>query len=226
MLAIACAVLGGLVGAMVPAVTRRLLGVPAGPPEIGAECGAVRGAGGGTGLAPPGWLWVPLGALVFGGLGWALGPGPLLVAALPVAAAGLALVATDLACLRLPDPLIGGAFLGAAAVLGVTSIANGDGRPLLRCGLAGLGCAAAYCVGLAVPRAGLGMGDAKLSGLLGFLLGWLGWPAVLLGLALPYVCNAPVVLGLLLTRRVRRGTPLPFGPALLAGAYLTILLVR
>jgi leader peptidase (prepilin peptidase)/N-methyltransferase len=34
------------------------------------------------------------------------------------------------------------------------------------------------------------------------------------------------VLVLLLTGRVRRDTPLPFGPALLAGAYLAILVVR
>jgi leader peptidase (prepilin peptidase)/N-methyltransferase len=160
------------------------------------------------------------------GLGWALGPVPLLGAALPVAAAGLVLAATDLACLRLPDPLVGAAFLVTAAVLGTASIVEHDGRPLLRCGVAGLGCGAAYCVVVAVPRTGLGLGDAKLAGLLGFLLGWLGWPAVLLGLALPYACNGPVVLGLLLTGRVRRDTPLPFGPELLAGAYLAILLVR
>jgi leader peptidase (prepilin peptidase)/N-methyltransferase len=209
----ACAVLGGLVGTLVPGLAYRL-------------CGAAPCSGGPLKPRPPGWLWVPLGALAFGGLGWALGPVLLLGAALPVAAAGLALAATDLACLRLPDPLVGAAFLVTAAVLGTASIAAHDAGPLLRCGVAGLGCAAAYCVAVAVPRTGLGLGDAKLAGLLGFLLGWLGWPAVLLGLALPYACNGPVVLGLLLTGRVRRDTPLPFGPALLAGAYLAILLVR
>jgi leader peptidase (prepilin peptidase)/N-methyltransferase len=159
-------------------------------------------------------------------LGIALGPVPLLGAALVVAAAGLALAATDLACLRLPDPLVGAGFAGAAAVLCAASIASGDGWPLLRSGLAALGCAAVYTVLAAVPRTGLGLGDAKLAGLLGLLLGWLGWPAVLLGLALPYACNGPVVLGLLLAGRIRRDTALPFGPALLAGAYLTILVIR
>ncbi|GIH13165.1 prepilin peptidase [Rugosimonospora africana] len=208
MLAMACAVLGGLTGTLVPRVAYRL-------------CGTDR-----CGRKPPGWLWVPVGASAFGGLGWALGPVPLLGAALVVAAAGLVLAATDLACLRLPDALVGAAFAGTAAVLGTASIVDGDGRPLLRSLLAGLGCAAAYCVVAAVPRTGLGLGDAKLAGLLGFLLGWLGWPAVLLGLALPYACNGPVVLGLMLAGRVHRHTVLPFGPALLAGAYLAILLVR
>jgi prepilin signal peptidase PulO-like enzyme (type II secretory pathway) len=107
--------------------------------------------------------------------------------------------------------------LGATAVgLAVADVA----------GLAALGCAAAYAVLAAVPRTGLGLGDAKLAGLLGLLLGWLGWPAVLLGLALPYACNGPVVLGLLLAGRIRRDTALPFGPALLAGAYLAILAIR
>lgn len=204
----ACAVLGGLSGALAPRLAYRW-------------CGTGR-----RGRAAPGWLWVPLGAATFAGLGWALGPVPLLGAALIVAAAGLALAATDVACLRLPDPLVGAGFAGAAAVLCTASVAAGDGRPLLRSGLAALGCTAAYAVLAAVPRTGLGLGDAKLAGLLGLLLGWLGWPAVLLGLALPYACNGPVVLGLLLTGRIRRDTALPFGPALLAGAYLAVLAIR
>jgi leader peptidase (prepilin peptidase)/N-methyltransferase len=208
-LPIACALLGGLIGALVPALTRRL---------------CATGPGRGPGARR--WMWVPIGVVVFGGLGWALGPVPLLGAALAVAAAGLPLAATDLACLRLPDPLVGAALLGAAAVLCPSAMVEGDGGRLLRCVLAGLCAAGAYGLLWLVPRTGLGLGDAKLSGVLGFLLGWAGWPAVLLGLVLPYLCNGPVVLGLLLTGRVRRDTPLPFGPALLAGAYLAILLVR
>jgi prepilin signal peptidase PulO-like enzyme (type II secretory pathway) len=71
-------------------------------------------------------------------------------------------------------------------------------------------------------RSGLGFGDVKLAGVLGLPLGWLGWPAVLLGLALPHLLAGPVALFLLLTGRAKRGTGLPFGPALLAGALLAI----
>jgi leader peptidase (prepilin peptidase)/N-methyltransferase len=222
-LPIACAVLGGLAGMLVPAITRRLT---AGSPNGGAPGDSDGARGGRVRAGPGGRVWVPLGALVFGGLAWALGPVPLLVAALFVAATGLPLAAIDLTCLRLPDPLVGAALLGAGAVLCATAVMDGDGHRLLRCALAGLCTAGAYGVLMLVPRTGLGLGDAKLSGVLGFLLGWLGWPAVLLGLVLPYLCNGPVVLALLLTGRVRRDTPLPFGPALLVGAYLTILLIR
>ncbi|MCI4063349.1 hypothetical protein MRQ36_12485 [Micromonospora sp. R77] len=64
----------------------------------------------------------------------------------------------------------------------------------------------------------------KLAAALGLPLGWLGWPALGLGLLLPHLLNGVAVLALLATRRVRRDTALPFGPALLAGFWLAVLL--
>jgi leader peptidase (prepilin peptidase)/N-methyltransferase len=62
----------------------------------------------------------------------------------------------------------------------------------------------------------------KLAAVLGFVLGFAGWPAVLAGLAAPHLINAPVAAFLLLTRRAGRRTALPFGPALLTGALLAL----
>ena len=93
---------------------------------------------------------------------------------------------------------------------------------LLRALAAALALSGGYLVLALLPGANLGMGDVKLCALLGLLLGWLGWDAVLLGALLPHLINGPVALALLLARRAGRKTELPLGPALLAGALLAV----
>jgi leader peptidase (prepilin peptidase)/N-methyltransferase len=61
----------------------------------------------------------------------------------------------------------------------------------------------------------------KLAAVLALILGFAGWPAVLVGVLAPHVINGPVAIVLLL-RRAGRRTPIPFGPALLAGALIAI----
>ncbi|SCL65824.1 prepilin peptidase [Micromonospora chersina] len=163
------------------------------------------------------------GTLVFGGLAVARGGDPALPAFLAVATVGLALALADLACLRLPDPLVAAS---AAAALGLVPVALAGGTPQrLLTALAGAAVSfAAYVLLALLPGSRLGFGDVKLAAALGLPLGWLGWPALGLGLLLPHLLNGVVVLVLLATRRVRRDTPLPFGPAILAGAWLAVLL--
>ncbi|WP_229399121.1 prepilin peptidase [Micromonospora okii] len=164
--------------------------------------------------------------MVFGGLGVAPGPGAALPAFLAVAAVGLVLAVVDLACLRLPDPLVGAAALGALA--GLVAAASVDDRPgrllgsLAGAALAFLG----YALLALLPGSRLGFGDVKLAAVLGLALGWLGWPTLLTGLVLPHVLHGLAVLALLVTRRVRRDTLLPLGPALLAGAWLAALFAQ
>jgi leader peptidase (prepilin peptidase)/N-methyltransferase len=164
------------------------------------------------------------GAAVSGGLAVALGADPALPAFLLVAAVGLVLAVVDLACLRLPDPLVGAAALGGGLGLLVAAFAAGTPGRLLAA-LAGAAVSFTGYVLLALlPGARLGFGDVKLAAALGLPLGWLGRPTLALGLLLPHVINGVVVLALLAARRVRRDTALPFGPAILAGAWLAVLL--
>ncbi|MGW1058620.1 prepilin peptidase [Micromonospora rubida] len=165
-----------------------------------------------------------VGAVVFGGLGVAPGVGAALPAFLAVAALGLVLAVVDLACLRLPDPLVGVAAL--AAVVGLVAAASVAGRPDRLLGpLAGAALSfTGYALLALLPGSRLGFGDVKLAAVLGLPLGWLGWPTLLTGLVLPHALHGLAVLGLLAARRVRRDTLLPLGPALLAGAWLAALL--
>ncbi|GAB3054281.1 prepilin peptidase [Micromonospora schwarzwaldensis] len=164
------------------------------------------------------------GAVVFGGLAAARGDERALPALLLVAAVGLVLAVTDLIALRLPDPLVGAVALGGALGLPGIALTTGEpGRPTTA--LAGVGLSlGGYLLLALLPGARLGFGDVKLAAALGFPLGWLGWPALRLGLLLPHLLGGVTFLVLLATGRIRRDTPLPFGPALLAGAWLAAVL--
>ncbi|MDG4754928.1 A24 family peptidase [Micromonospora sp. WMMD718] len=164
-----------------------------------------------------------VGAVVFGGLA-ARGADPALAALLPVAATGLVLVVTDLTALRLPDPLVGLVALGGGLGPAAATAATGEPRHLAVAVAGATLSFIGYALLALLPRARLGFGDVKLAAALGLPLGWLGWPALRLGLLLPHVLAGVTVLVLLAAGRVRRDTPVPFGPALLGGAWLAAVL--
>ena len=229
----AAAVLGALAGALVPRVVYRLSVPHRQPPRSTcATCAAPvpwlglgRCPACGRRLGPRTPVMVLLGGVSTAAVTWALWPRPVLAAALAVVVFGLLLGPIDLAVQRLPNVLVGTAAVTTAVLLLVASAATGQYRPLLRAGLAGALMAGGYLVLALLPGAQLGLGDVKLAGVLGLVLGYLGWPYVLAGAALPHLVNGPVVLVLLVVGRVRRGTALPLGPALLAGALLAVVAI-
>ncbi|MEV4654510.1 prepilin peptidase [Micromonospora sp. NPDC049301] len=202
------ALLGVLVGLAVPPLARRFTTPSAASPPPSRPwfllCSAVTG-------------------VVFAGLAVALGDDPALPVFLAVAAVGVVLAVVDLACLRLPDPLVlATALLALGGLSGAALLADDPGR--LLGALTGAAVAGTAHVLLALlPGSRLGFGDVKLAAVLGLPLGWLGPDALLTGLLLPHLLHGGVVLGLLAVRRVRRDTLLPLGPALLAGTWLAVL---
>ncbi|MFC4149297.1 prepilin peptidase [Micromonospora mangrovi] len=222
----AVALLGALAGGAAPTVARRF--TTARPPHATPDGPPVRpGTSPPTGRPRPGWTAVvgaAVGAVVLGGLAADRGADPALPALLLVAAVGLVLVPVDLACLRLPDPLVAAVAVGGGAGLVGAALVTGAADRLPPA-LAGAALSlTGYVVLALLPGSRLGFGDVKLAAALGLPLGWLGWPTLGLGLLLPHLLNGVAVLALLATRRVRRDTPLPFGPALLAGFWLAVLL--
>ncbi|MDQ1647673.1 MAG: leader peptidase (prepilin peptidase) / N-methyltransferase, partial [Cryptosporangiaceae bacterium] len=59
---------------------------------------------------------------------------------------------------------------------------------------------------------------------LGLVLGWSGWPQLVLGAALAFVYGGLCSAILLLARRVGRKSRVPFGPFMLAGALTAVVL--
>jgi leader peptidase (prepilin peptidase)/N-methyltransferase len=151
------------------------------------------------------------------GADWAL------VAYLYLAAVGLALALIDLDHKRLPDVLtvpsyaVGGALLGLAAALG------SDSGSLLRALLGGAAMFAVYFALCFAYPAGMGFGDVKLSGVLGLYTAWLGWGVWAAGLFLGFFLGGLFGVLLIAVRRGGRKTAVPFGPFMLAGALLAIL---
>jgi leader peptidase (prepilin peptidase) / N-methyltransferase len=135
---------------------------------------------------------------------------------------GAVLGLIDLEVKRLPDALVLPAYPVVAVLLAVCSVVTGDGSALLRAAAcAGAGVAFFLVAALVSPVAdGLGLGDVKLAGVLGGLLGWFGWYEALMGLLTGFVLGALVSLVLLVLRRVGRDGSIPLGPAMLVGAYL------
>jgi leader peptidase (prepilin peptidase) / N-methyltransferase len=175
--------------------------------------------------SPGWWVTVPLSALVWGALAAAVGLTPALPAFLFLAALAVPLALIDLAVLRLPDPLVGTALLGGVVLLTVAAAADGTPDPLLRAFAAAAVSGFAYVLLALVPGSQLGFGDVKLGAVLGLYLGWLGWFTVVAGLVLAPAVNLPFILGLLVARRAGRKTPVPYGPAMLAGAVAAVILV-
>lgn len=194
--------------------------LPTGGPgwlRFGSRC-----PGCGTRNGPPAWLLSVLVAAGCGGLTARFGLVPQALPFLVLVPLGCLLAAVDMACLRLPEALVLPGIGASLVVFTGLAMVTGQWGQLLRAGLAALAMGGGYLVLALLPGGQLGGGDVTLAALLGIFLGWLGWPFVLLGAVLPFLVNAPFAIGLLLARRVGRGSSLPFGPAMLAGAYLAV----
>ncbi|WP_040336606.1 prepilin peptidase [Candidatus Blastococcus massiliensis] len=141
-------------------------------------------------------------------------------------AAGAAVVlgAADLASHRLPDRVTYPALVVCATALFVDAAVLGTWTALLRAGAAAAVAAVVAGLGWLVSPEGLGLGDVKLLGLIGLLLGWFGWGVLMAGVFLGLLTGALVSVALLLTRRAGWRTAIPFGPPLLAGAVLALAL--
>ena len=85
--------------------------------------------------------------------------------------------------------------------------------------IAGLATLLVFLVVSLILRGGLGMGDVKLAGMLGFVLGWKVLPALFLGAVV-----GGIVAGVLLARAGGRRSTMAYGPYLALGGAAVIFL--
>ena len=69
---------------------------------------------------------------------------------------------------------------------------------------------------------GMGFGDVKLAGVVGGALGFLSYPAVVVGAFAAFVLGGVVAVLMLVARRAARGSAIPFGPAMVGGALVAV----
>lgn len=163
-------------------------------------------------------------AALLAGAGELTGLRPATAALAWAAGAAVVLGATDLIGHRLPDRVTYPAVVGCAAALLVDAAVLGTWGALARAAAAAVVAAGLAALGWLVSPQGLGLGDVKLLGLLGLLLGWFGWGVLVAGVFLGLLAGTLVSIVLLLTRRVGWRTALPFAPPLMAGAVLALAL--
>ena len=84
---------------------------------------------------------------------------------------------------------------------------------------------AVYFVLALISPSSMGMGDVKLALVIGLLLGWFGLNAWLIGLLAAFIVGGVIAIVALLLRRVTLKGSIPFGPSMLAGALIALLVV-
>src|SRR3954454_9806012 len=242
LLAVFCAVLGLVIGSFLNVVVWR---VPRGesvvrPPSACPGCGTpiaprdnipvlswliLRGKcrSCGTSISRRYPIVEALTAVLFVMMTLRLGLDAALPAFLYLAAVCLALALLDLGVRRLPDALTLPSYPVAAVLLGAAAVAQHDVDPLIRAALGGVAMFALYFALCFAYPAGMGFGDVKLSGVLGIYTAWLGWDVWGAGLLLGFFLGGFFGIGMLLVGRGGRKTAIPFGPFMLLGALIAIL---
>lgn len=166
-----------------------------------------------------GLLWAVVGWRIGDLAGWAALPAYLLFAWLTVA-----LVWIDADVHRLPDGLVLPAYPAMLVLVVVATAGLGDWGALVRA----LACMAVmyalYFVLAFVSPNSLGFGDVKLSGLIGLLLGWLGVEHAMVALLAGFLVGGLIAIVMLVARRVGMRSHIAFGPSMLVGAFVALLL--
>jgi leader peptidase (prepilin peptidase)/N-methyltransferase len=146
-----------------------------------------------------------------------------LVAFLWLAGASVALAIIDVEHHRLPDAIVLPSYAVGLVLLGTSSALSGEGDALLR-GVVGMAALFVFYLALALVKPGaMGLGDVKLAGVLGLWLGWLGWGELVVGAFAAFLLGGLFSMVLLATRRAQRTGGIPFGPWMLAGAWVGVL---
>ncbi|MDQ7810249.1 prepilin peptidase [Amycolatopsis sp. A133] len=235
-LVVAAAVLGLLVGSFLDVVVHR---VPRGepvvrPPSCCPDCGpdirarhnvpvfgrpVLRGRCAGCGARYP---LVELGtAVLFALLALRLDP-PDLPAFLYFGAIGIALALIDLDCRRLPNAIVLPSYPVLVVLLTAAAWWRGDWWSLARAGLGSAALFGCYLVLALAHPAGMGFGDVRLAGILGGVLGYLSWAALLIGAFGGFLLGAVAGVVVLAAGKGSRKTALPFGPFMIAAALVAI----
>jgi leader peptidase (prepilin peptidase)/N-methyltransferase len=146
-----------------------------------------------------------------------------LLAFLPFLWVLIALSLIDLETKLLPNRIVYPSIVAGVVLITIAAVAGPGidawGRAL---GGMALSAAAFFVIALIAP-AGMGMGDVKLSALIGLCLGYVSWGRVFVGFFLAFLAGAVVGIGLMVAGRAGRKTAIPFGPFMALGAIIATL---
>lgn len=207
--AVAQALVPGLVGVLIGATNRFL------------AAHLRRGA-----VLPAGSLEVPTGVLA-AVAGVVLWPHPIVWLCWWITAFGVVLAGIDVRHHRIPDAISYPAMALTAVVCVVLApqlSPGAAGTALLRTLAAALVVGVLFALPAVFAPGAMGWGDVKLAVSTGAVLGVVSWDAVLSGLVITFVLAGVVAAVGLLFRRLAARSAIAFGPFLVAGTFLALVL--
>ncbi|WP_294981056.1 A24 family peptidase [uncultured Microbacterium sp.] len=142
---------------------------------------------------------------------------------LVAAVAGVVLTVVDVRTHRLPNRIVLPALIVTIALLAASCAFGAPWAALVRALGAGTALFVFFVLLRVAGRGAIGGGDVKLAALVGVLLGWVGWSAVLLGVVAAFLAAGVVAIVLLAARRATSSTRIPFGPFLVIGTWIGVL---
>ena len=187
---------------------------PAVPKVLYAEIAAGRALALKTGLVS-----AAAGGLLTASLGWH----PALVFLLPLVPVLVALSVVDWHTQLLPTWVIARCYAALVPVIVVLGLVTGDWDDVFRAGWGWLITGAVYFVLWFINSAGLGYGDVRLSGIIGLALGYLGWGELFAGVYSAFILGG-LIGGVLALLKIVDRKGVPFGPFMVAGALVGVLL--
>ncbi|MFG2774965.1 prepilin peptidase [Streptomyces sp. NPDC048350] len=152
------------------------------------------------------------------------GPRPELAVWLLLAPFAVLLATVDARVHRLPDPLTLPLAAATPLLLLGAELLPYDAGSWLHALLGGLALSAGYFVLFLIRPSGMGLGDVKLALCLGAALGWYGWGILFVGTFAAFLAGSLYGLALVLARRGSRKSAIPFGPFMIGGALVGLVL--
>jgi leader peptidase (prepilin peptidase)/N-methyltransferase len=140
-----------------------------------------------------------------------------------LAAVGIALAAIDLETHRLPNVIVLPSYAVLASLFVVATLVDGHVENLLRALVGMIALAAFYLLVVLVYPKGMGFGDVKLAGLLGMAMGYVSWGSLVFGSFAGFALGAIAGIAVIASGRGTRKTAVPFGPFMIVGAFVGIL---
>lgn len=148
----------------------------------------------------------------------------LLLGGIGFAVCAVALSFSDLREHRLPNRIIY-PWAGSVVVLLLpTSLLLGEPLASLRALAAALAWGGVFLLVRLIAPPALGMGDVKLAVVLGLYTGFFGWATVLAAVVLSFLLGGLASTALLISGRGTAKTAVPFGPFLLVGTAMALML--
>lgn len=168
-------------------------------------------------------LWWLVAGLAGGAAGWVAGASFTLPAYLVFAGVTVMLTITDLDHKLIPNAILypwGG---GALLALAIGATFDGDVDRLPRAVAAGIGFFGVLFVVALIARGGFGFGDVKLAALLGPFVAYQHWEHFVVSVFFTGMYGGIPAIAMLLFRRARIGDELPYGPAMILGAWTALI---